>query len=107
MIAPYDGNESLERMSWDGRPVEMMIVDCGRTIEANESWWRVFVRSFIPHQTILVLQDWGTHRQVPIKFFNQLKFWIDSKGDQLRLVHELKDGGIGTFVYCGPPASVS
>lgn len=104
MITPYDGNEALERVSWDGRPVEMMIVDCGRTIEANEAWWRIFVHSFIPHKTILVLQDWETHRQVPVKFYNQLKFWIDSKGEQLRLVHELTHGAIGTFVYCGPPS---
>ena len=38
MIAPYDGNENLLQLAWNGRPIEMVYVDCGRTREVNEAW---------------------------------------------------------------------
>ena len=50
-ICNYEGNEHLPRIKWDGRPIEIMYIDCGRTIEVNESWFQVFSPSFIPDMT--------------------------------------------------------
>jgi hypothetical protein len=41
-ISDYDGNEYLPKISWDRRPIEVMYIDCGRTLEVNEAWLRVF-----------------------------------------------------------------
>jgi hypothetical protein len=30
-ICNYEGNEHLPRIKWDGRPIEIMYIDCGRT----------------------------------------------------------------------------
>ena len=38
MISPYDGNENLLKLAWNGRPIEMVYVDCGRTREVNKAW---------------------------------------------------------------------
>ena len=103
-ITDFDGNEGVEQLVWTGKPVEMIYVDCGRTFAANEGWWEIFSGSFIPDRTLIILEDWITHREVPVKFYNQIKQWVDSKGPALHLVHELKNGGIATFLYRGAPA---
>ena len=48
-----------------------------------------------------MLEDWKTHREVPVCWYNQIKQFTDSKGQQLRLLHELRDGGAATFLYQG------
>lgn len=97
-IVSYDGNENLPQLSWDKGPVEILYVDCGRTFEANQAWYNIFVRSFLPGVTLLILQDWSTHSEIPVKWFNQIKQFVDSKASELQLVHELKNG-LATFLY--------
>jgi hypothetical protein len=100
-IAPYDGNEALPPLSWPAGAVEMLFVDCGRTFEVNESWFKVFSPFFIPKRTLLVLEDWQTHREVPTSWYNQIKQFTDSKGSELQQIHELRDGTVATFLYEG------
>lgn len=97
----YSGNESIEPLEWDGQPIEMMYVDCGRTIEVNDTWFKLFSKSFIPGVTMLVLEDWKTHLEVPVKWYNQIKLFVESKGPRLQLLHELKKGAIATFLFKG------
>ena len=98
-IISYDGNESLPQLNWDKGPIEIMYIDCGRTFEANEAWYKIFVRFFLPGITFLVLQDWQMHSEIPVKWYNQIKQFVDSKGSQLQPIHELRNGGVGTFLY--------
>ena len=100
-IITYDGNGSVEQLVWDARPIEIMYVDCGRTMEANEAWWVLFSNCFIPEKTLVILQDWSTHREVPVQWYNQMKEWVESKGRSLQLMHELERGDIATFLYKG------
>lgn len=98
---PYEGNDSVPDFSWDGRPVEMCFIDCGRTFEVNRAWFSVLERSLIPDRTLLVLQDWHTAEQVPPRWYNQIKMFTDSLGSRLSLVHELRHGGAATFLFKG------
>ena len=100
-VAPYDGNENVPDVTWADGPIEMCYVDCGRTFEVNDAWYRVLSKDFIPHKTLLVLQDWKTHRIVPVEWYNQIKMFTDSKGPALELVHELMHGSTATFLYHG------
>lgn len=99
-ITDHDGNECLPPMTWDD-PIEFLYVDCGRTFAANEAWYSLLVRSFIPNRTLIMMQDWRLHREVPVQWYNQTKQFTDSKGAQIELIHELADGGIATFLYRG------
>lgn len=97
-IADYDGNEGIPSLSWDEGPIEMLFVDCGRTVAANEGWYKVLA----PHLTenaLIVMQDWRLHRERPRKWFNQTDLFTESKGDALQLIHELRDGGVATFLF--------
>jgi hypothetical protein len=100
-IDDYDGNEKISKLEWDKGPIEILYVDCGRTFSVNEAWFNIFSHAFIPGVTLLIMQDWRTHREVPLKWYNQIKQFTDSKGTQLTLIHELGDGGIATFLYRG------
>jgi len=96
-----DGNENVPELEWIERPIEILIVDCGRTYEVNESWFRILSRFFIPNRTLIAMQDWGQHREIPVKWYNQTKQFTDSKNGQLQLLHELSHGTIATFLYRG------
>lgn len=98
-ICDYDGNEALPLLEWKGGPIELLIVDCGRTLAVNEAWWQVFASSFIPNRTLIVMQDWQNHKRVPEIFWENTKIFTDSKEQQLELVHEVKNAGIATFLY--------
>jgi hypothetical protein len=98
-ISNYDGNESLPVLVWTGEPIELLYVDCGRTMEVNQAWWNCLHSAFIPNQTLIIMQDWRTHRAVPRKWFNQTLEFTDSKADQLLLLHEVSDGAIATFLF--------
>jgi len=100
-IVLYDGNDAVPPLSWTGAPIEILVVDCGRTFEVNEAWYRTLSPSFIPGRTLLVLEDWKTHREVPVQWYNQTKQFTESKGRALRPLHELRDGGVATFLYLG------
>lgn len=97
----YGGNDHVEQLKWDGAPIEIMYIDCGRTIEANEAWYKIFSKSFIPGKTLLIMQDWRLHRQVPVQWYNQTKLFTESKMDKLEMIHELISGDIATFLYHG------
>jgi len=97
-ITDYDGNESLPQLRWSGGPIELLIVDCGRTIAANQAWMDIFSPHFIPHRTLVVMQDWRVHRERPRKPINQT-WHFTGMNDRLRLVHEVIDGQIATFLY--------
>lgn len=79
----------------------MMFIDCGRTYEANQAWYAAFSSSFIPGGTLLVMQDWRLHRELPFKWYNQTLNFTEAKGEALLLIHELRDGGVGTFLFRG------
>lgn len=96
-----DDGHGLEPFSWDGGPIEIAFVDCGRTFEVNEAWYSVLAPHFVPDRTLVVMQDWHTHRQVPARWYNQIKQFTDSHGDALDLVHEVTVGGVATFLYRG------
>jgi hypothetical protein len=100
-ICDYDGNEALPLLEWKGGPIELLIVDCGRTLAVNEAWWQVFASSFIPNRTLIVMQDWQNYKRVPEIFWENTKIFTDSKEQQLDLVHEVKHAGIATFLYRG------
>lgn len=78
-----------------------ILVDCGRTFSVNEEWWRIVKPYLIPDQTLLVLQDFRTHREVPRRWWNQLDQWVASKSLELQQLHEVNDGGIASFVFKG------
>lgn len=100
-IAPYDGNYQVPAFSYSGGAIEMLFVDCGRTIAANEAWYRVLRRHFISGQTLIVMQDWGTHREIPMKWYNQIHLFVAMHAMELEMVHELRHGAVATFVYKG------
>jgi hypothetical protein len=97
----YDGNEKLPMINWEDKPIEMIIVDCGRTIEANSAWFNIFSKNFVANKTIIVMQDWRLHRERPRKFFNQTLYFTN-RYPHLELLHEVGDGGIATFIYREP-----
>jgi hypothetical protein len=100
-ISDYDGNENLPVLTWNGEPIELLYVDCGRTMEVNQAWWNRLHSAFVPNQTLIIMQDWRTHREVPRRWFNQTLDFTESKADQLMLLHEVSDGGLATFLFTG------
>jgi hypothetical protein len=101
----YDGNDAVAPLEWHWVKIEMCFIDCGRTMEVNDAWYSMLSSFFIPGRTLLVLQDWQTHKEIPQQWYNQMKMFTDSKGDELELVHELSQGGIATFLYKGQRVS--
>jgi hypothetical protein len=100
-IADCDGNEARTPIDWRGGPIEIMYIDCGRNLQANQGWYDRFSSSFIPGVTLLIMQDWRTHRDRPRQWFNQTKKFTDGLASHLRLLHEVSDGGIATFLFEG------
>ncbi len=100
-IGEYEGNASVPQLSWSGGRIEFLYIDCGTTFAVNEAWWRVFMPWFIPGRTLLIMQDWQSYKEMPPKPYNQTKQFTDSKENALRLIHEIRHGGIGTFLYTG------
>jgi hypothetical protein len=101
-ITSHGDNDHVPPLEeWSHGPVELLYVDCGRTFEVNEAWYRLFSKSFIPDRTVIMMQDWRLHREVPAQWFNQTKLFTDSKGAQLTLIHELESGCLATFLYRG------
>ena len=105
-ITTFDGNDHVPQLIWSGASIEILYVDCGRTFEANEAWYRIFSSSFIPNRTLLIMQDWRLHRE-PVQWYNQTKQFTDSKDGNLQLIHEVQDGGIATFLYRSQPSPLS
>jgi len=100
-ICNYDGNEHLPLIEWIGKPIELIVVDCGRTLAVNEGWWAVFSDSFIKDKTLIIMQDWQNHKRVPEIFWENTKIFTDSKLESIELIHEVKNAGIAAFLYRG------
>lgn len=103
-IADHGDNSFLPDLTWAGGPIEIAYVDCGRTFEVNEAWYRALGPAFIPNRTLVIMQDWQLYKELPPQPYNQTKEFTDSKGPTLELLHELVAGAIGTFLYHGPAA---
>jgi hypothetical protein len=67
----------------------------------NNSWYKYLRHSFITGRTLLMMQDWRLHRERPRKWFNQTLLFTQSKGSELELLHEVREGGLATFVFTG------
>jgi hypothetical protein len=100
-ITDYEGNEKLPVFSWSEGPIEFLYVDCGRTIEANQAWYSRLQHAFIPGRTLIMMQDWRTHRELPRKWFNQMLLFTEEKGAALTLLHEVTTGGLASFIFTG------
>lgn len=87
---------------WTGGPIELLIVDAGRTLAINDGWWNSLVDHFIPGRTLIVMQDWQHFKAVPHVFWNQTKIFTDEKLADMDLIHEVSEAGVGTFLYKGP-----
>ncbi len=104
-ISDYDGNESLPLIEWNGGPIELIVVDCGRTLSVNEGWWNVFNSSFVKDKTLIIMQDWQNHKWVPELFWENTKIFTDSKLNEIESIHEVRNAGIATFLYRGKVSS--
>ncbi len=94
-------NGHLPPLSWAAGPIEVAYIDCGRTRDVNEAWFAVLTPWFVPGQTLVVMQDWQTYRETPIQPYNETKRFTDGKGAALELIHELRAGQTGTFLWRG------
>jgi hypothetical protein len=100
-FAPYDGNELLSPFVWNGGPIEFLFVDCGRTVEGNETWSRAVKEKLISGRSLIVLQDWATHREIPVRPYNQIHFFVGMHAQELEIVHGLEHGGVASFLFKG------
>ena len=100
-VADYFGNDDIAPLIWDRGPIELCVIDCGRTLEVNEGWYKILSPSFVPNRTLVVMQDWQNHKAVPERFWENTRIFTESKGEALDLVHEVRDAGIATFLYRG------
>jgi hypothetical protein len=98
-LVDFDGNEEVEPIRWNGSPIELIVVDCGRSLSVNEAWWRIFQPSLIPDRSLVVMQDWGHYASVPEVWWENTKVFTDHHASELDLVHELADGSLATFLY--------
>lgn len=93
-------NKHLGQLAWDGaEKIELLVVDCGRTLSVNDAWFDLLSPHFIPGRTLVVMQDWRLCRQRPKEYFNQTDLFTAKHRDRLHQVHEVRDGGIASFVY--------
>ncbi|MGH8000599.1 MAG: hypothetical protein ACREPR_14510 [Brasilonema sp.] len=100
-IVEFDGNQNVPQLNWDNSLIEFMYIDCGRTFEVNQAWYKIYSPYFIPNVTLLIMQDWRTHREFPPLWYNQTKQFTESKSEQLQLIHEVSNGCVATFLYKG------
>jgi hypothetical protein len=100
-LSVFDGNDDVPPFAWSGGPIRLLVVDCGRTIEVNETWFRLVQSSLIPNETLVVMQDWRLFREVPFRWYNQTRQFTDSHRDCLVPQHEVSDGGLASFMYVG------
>lgn len=99
-LVNYEGNEEVPPIHWHGAPIEIMYIDCGRYSLVNEAWYRTFSPAFIPNLSLIVMQDWRTHRDRPRCYYNET-LWFTEAHPELKLIHEVNNGGIAAFLYCG------
>ncbi len=97
-VMPKAGNEQLERLSWSAGPIEMCWIDCGKTFEVNEAWFRALSPSFVADRTLVIMQDWQAHKDAADAATWGIRAFTDAQ-PRLQLVHELLAGGTATFLY--------
>lgn len=51
--------------------MEIMYIDCGRTMQGNEAWYRIFSEGLIPDLSMIIMQDWRTPRERPRLSYNE------------------------------------
>lgn len=97
----YDGNEDVQALNSKDLPpqIDVLFVDCGRTIEVNEAWWQIIEPLLIPGESLIVMQDWRLWRESPQKHYNQTLFFTQSHSQNLRPIHEVEVGGLAAFLY--------
>lgn len=100
-LCDFDGNEDVPDITWEGRDIELCFVDCGRMMETNMAWYRIFSPFFIKNKTLIVMQDWQNYKAVPPQWWENTKMFTDRLSDSLDLIHEVRGSGIGTFLYRG------
>jgi hypothetical protein len=100
-IQEFSDNQHLDFFKPGIEPYSLVLVDCGRNFQVNETWWNVLKANLIPGETLIVLQDYCTHKEVPFKWYNEMKNFVDSKEDSLDQIHELRNGGVASFVFMG------
>lgn len=100
-ICDAEGNQHLLPLDWNDGPIEILYVDCGRTIKVNQAWYDVLSPSFIKDRTLVIMQDWRTFTHLPAHWVNQTKQFTDGLEGQLELVHELTNACLATFLYRG------
>jgi hypothetical protein len=98
-LNPYDGNEDVTPFAWHDGPIRLLVVDCGRTQAVNETWYGLLQSSFIPGETLIVMQDWRLFREIPFRWYNQTRLFTDAHAENLWPLHELNDGGLASFLY--------
>jgi len=94
-------NSDVPWFKWEHGPVELCIIDCGRSLLLNEYWYNELEAHFIPDHTIIVMQDWQNFKNVPEVFSENTKIFTDSKLHHLDQIHELRNSGTATFIYRG------
>jgi hypothetical protein len=101
-LVPGYGDGTVPLFSWHGGPIELCWVDCGKSHEANEAWFTTVSPSFLSDRTLIVLQDWGNHRTGTSPADTGIKAFTDAHAANLELVHELRQGAVGTFLFRRP-----
>ena len=71
-ITDYDGNEAIEIAQLEAmvRSKSSTSIAAARS-RRTQAWYSALRPWFIPRQTLLVMQDWRLHRELPPKWFNQ------------------------------------
>jgi hypothetical protein len=100
-IQEFSDNQHLEYFKPGTEPYSLVLVDCGRNFQLNQTWWNVLKANMVAGETLIVLQDFCTHKEVPFRWYNEMKNFVDSKGDSLDQLHEIRNGGVGSFVFMG------
>jgi predicted O-methyltransferase YrrM len=97
----YDGNDQIKKLSREDLPsnIDILFIDCGRTIEVNETWWGILEPLLISGESLIVMQDWRLWRESPQKSYNQTLFFTETHKENLRLIHEVTEGGLAAFLY--------
>jgi hypothetical protein len=80
--------------SWHGAPIELFLYDLDQGYRYIEESWRIFSRSFIHGETILVFNPYGNVRAEGVRRF------ILDRGESLRPLHK-PDSAAKAYLYLG------
>jgi hypothetical protein len=88
-VAIYPGD--VVAREWQGRPIEVMFLDCSETEELFDHVFRSFFRALIPGQSLVILQDFFYYRtyflpHFVLRFAKQFEL-VGTAGSSLVLRH--------------------